>query len=107
MNNEQFEWHNPLQMFSIGKRTTGILVEKGLVLNGQLQKIDDYTVYPEYYFNPTNGDMRAKVDERAYSIHHYAASWFPRGARFRNTIKRFLGHGVMDKYISIKSQIFK
>lgn len=107
MNNEQFEWQDPLQMFSIGKRTTGIFVEKGLVLNGQLQTVDDYTVYPDYYFNPTKGDMRAKVDERAFSIHHYAASWFPKGARFRNTIKRFLGHGVMNRYKIIKNRLGK
>ena len=77
------------------------MIQQKLQLNGEIQFVRDYIIYPQYYFIPTKGDVFAKVDERAYSIHHYAATWFPRGARVRNTVKRFLGHKFMDKYYKI------
>lgn len=98
---EQFIWDDPTKILAIGRRVTKILVAQGLQLNGEKQFVRDYIIYPQYYFNPTKGDVFAKVDERAYSIHHYAATWFPRGARVRNTVKRFLGHKFMDKYYKI------
>lgn len=104
---QQFVWDIPTKMLAIGERVTNLLVEEGLELNGKQQVIRDYIIYPEYFFNSTNGDMHAKADERAYSIHHYTATWFPKGARFRNTVKRFLGHGIMDKYYSVKKEIKK
>lgn len=104
---EKFIWDNPNKILAIGRRVTRILIDNGLVCNGQLQNVKDYIIYPEYYFNPTRGDMRVKVDERAFSIHHYAATWFPKGARIRNTIRRFIGHKVMDKYYALKKKIVK
>lgn len=103
--NEQFKWADTTKILAIGRRVTRILVDAGLQTNGKMQVVNDYTIYPEYYFNPTKGDMHAKVDERAYSIHHYAATWFPWRARARNTIRRFLGHGIMDKYYKVKRRI--
>lgn len=97
---EQFVWEDPTKILAIGRRVTRILVKHGLRLDGEKQRIEDYIIYPEYYFNPTNGDMRATVDKRAYTIHHYAATWFPRKARIRNTVRRFLGHDLMGKYYS-------
>ena len=99
---ENFVWDEPTKILAIGRRVTGILEKEGLKLNGQKQMVRDYTIYPEYYFNPTKGDMRVPVDERAYSVHHYAATWFPKGARIRNTLRRFIGHGIMNKYYMVK-----
>lgn len=96
MNTEEFIWQDPLRIFSIGKRVTGIFVENGLVLNGKQQEIEGYIIYPSFYFNPTGGDMRGRVDDRAYSIHHYAATWFPLDKRIKNTIKRFLGRDLVN-----------
>lgn len=54
--NEKFIWNeDPAKMFAIGRRVTGILKDKGLVPNGTLQSVKDYTIYPSYYFNPTGG----------------------------------------------------
>lgn len=101
--NEQFVWNDdPSKILAVGRRVTRILVENNLKCNGQQQNIKDYTIYPAYYFNPTNGDMHKKVDKRAYSIHHYAATWFPTNLRIRNTIRRFIGHDNLKIYQSIK-----
>lgn len=102
---EDFQWEDPSKILAIGRRVTRILVNNGLILDGKKQIVKDYTIYPEYYFNPTGGDMRGKVDDRAYSIHHYAATWFPPRARVRNTIRRFLGHRIVDKYYILKKSI--
>lgn len=102
-----FEWDDPTKILAIGRRVTAILRDNGLQPNGQMQRVRDYIIYPEYYFNPTKGDMYAKVDPRAYTVHHYAATWFPKSARIRNTIKRFLGHKIMDKYKRLKEHIRK
>lgn len=104
---EHFEWSEPTKILAIGRRVTAILREEGLIPNGELQKVRDYTIYPEYFFNSTKGDMYAKPDERAYTIHHYAATWFPKGARIRNTIKRFLGHRIVEKYKNVKSIFYR
>lgn len=103
--NERFIWEDPSKILAIGRRVTSILKKNGLICNGELQKVKDYTIYPSYYFNPTNGDMNVKIDERAYSVHHYAATWFPRGLRIRNTIRRFIGQDNLKLYYKIKELI--
>ena len=56
--------------------TTKWLLERGLVLNGKLQATDGLTVYPTEYFCPLNYSTgRLKITQKAYTIHHYDASW--------------------------------
>ena len=62
---EQFIWDDPTKILAIGRRVTKILVAQGLQLNGEKQFVRDYIIYPQYYFNPTKGDVFAKVDEPA------------------------------------------
>lgn len=88
---------DPLKMYSIGKRTAKILEKHGLVYNGKVQKVVDYTIYPDYYFNSTNGDIFSKPDPRAYTIHHYAATWFSPKDRLKNTIKKIIGKKRIQK----------
>lgn len=102
---EKFIWTDPDKILAIGRRVTRILVENGLICNGKQQEVKDYTIYPAVYFNPTKGDMYVKVDERAYSIHHYTATWFPKWARIKNTVRRFLGHKIMNQYYILKELI--
>lgn len=103
--NEHFVNDDPDKILAIGRRVTALLVENGLILNGSEQCINGITIYPAYYFNPTNGDMNTKADERAYSIHHYAATWFPKEKRMLNTLRRFIGSSNMKKYYKIKAKI--
>ena len=102
---ETFEWTSPEEIVAIGRRVTAILVGHGLKCNGKLQEVCDYTIYPKYYFNPTDGDKYIKIDERAYSVHHYAATWFPTHKRISNTIKRYIGQKNLKIYYKIKNRI--
>lgn len=105
--NDVFIDDDPEKIVAIGRRVTPILENNGLLLNGEKQTIDNLTVYPPYYFNPTNGDIRVKPDKRAYSIHHYAATWFPKKKKLLNTIRRFIGSKNMEKYYALKEKIIK
>lgn len=102
---EKFNDDAPDKILAIGRRVTGILQENGLVLNGKEQQVFGFTIYPPYYFNPTNGDMRRKPDARAYSVHHYAATWFSPKKRFLNTLRRFIGASNMKKYYALKERL--
>lgn len=104
---EEFVWDNPSKILAIGRRVTRILIDSGLKPNGQMQMVQDYTIYPKYYFNPTDGDIRGKVDERAYSIHHYAATWFSPKDKFKNTLRRFVGHRNIECWHKVKALIKK
>ena len=104
---EDFVWDDPSKILAIGRRVTRILMDSGLKPNGQMQTVRDYTIYPKYFFNPTDGDIRGKVDERAYSIHHYAATWFSPKDKFKNTLRRFVGHRNIERWHRVKANIKK
>lgn len=55
---------------------TDMLVEKGLLANGKLQRVEDIAIYPSCFFNPYNsitGEL--SLSEETHSIHWYSASW--------------------------------
>lgn len=97
----------PEKILAIGRRVTAILVENGLKLDGTRQSVNAIEVFPVEYFNPTNGDVHRKPSDCSYSIHHYAATWFPLKKRILNTVKRHIGSDIMDKYYKIKSKVIK
>lgn len=105
--NEHFIWSDPKEILAIGRRVTNILQANGLVKNGEQQQVRDYIVYPSCYFNPTNGDIRYKVDDSAYSVHHYAATWFSTKDRIKNNIRRFIGQKNMNIYYKIKKKLYR
>ncbi len=102
---EEFVWDNPDKILAIGRRVTKILTDSGLKTDGTMQTVNSTVIYPKEYFNPTDGDMRIKASDKAYSVHHYAATWFPAHKRFLNSIKRFIGSDNMKKYYSLKEKI--
>lgn len=104
---ESFVWDDPDKILAIGRRVTQILTQNGLILDGSLQTVNSMVIYPKEYFNPTNGDMRAKISDKAYSVHHYAATWFPAHKRFLNTLRRFIGSNNMKKYYNVKNKVLK
>lgn len=102
---DNFVFDNPNKILAIGRRGTSILVEHGLQLTGQKQVVEDYIIYPSYMFNPTKGNVYYNLDSRAYTIHHYAATWFPKGARIRMRIRQYIGSDKMKVYYKIKKFI--
>ncbi|WP_043537899.1 glycosyltransferase family 32 protein [Ruminococcus albus] len=83
-------------LVTVCERETGILREYGLKLNNQLQLIENTTIYPSEYFNPTEiGTGKINISANTISIHHYAASWVDSNTRLRakiyRTISRLFG----------------
>lgn len=67
---------------------TKILVNNGLVLNGDFQNINGFVVYPQNYFNPYD-DTTGKLNktDSTYSIHWYAKTWMKRSKAKDRLIK--------------------
>ena len=52
------------------------LSEKGLKLNGKKQTVDNFTVYPQVFFNPNNiARIFEKPSKKCYAVHHCDQSW--------------------------------
>ena len=65
-----------LNMLGCPRVATGLLVKKGIKLNGKEQFIDDVHIYPAEYFNPYDSITgRLKKTSNTYSIHWYDQSW--------------------------------
>ena len=55
---------------------TTLLEKRGLVRNGERQRVDGLEIFPEDYFCPKNPITRLiNITENTYTIHHYDASW--------------------------------
>lgn len=73
---------------------TQILLQNGLILNGELQNINGFFVYPQEYFNPyDDATGRLSKTDNTYSIHWYAKTWIKRSK-------------VQDRIIKIIHRIF-
>lgn len=67
---------NSVEKISTPILITSFLEKRGLVRNGELQKVGDLTIFPEDYFSPKNPITRLlNITNNTYSIHHYDASW--------------------------------
>ena len=62
-----------LNLDTVVKYTTEVLVEKGLELTGELQCVDGMVVYPKDYFCPYDYENnRMVITPNTYSIHHFS-----------------------------------
>lgn len=66
---------------------TNMLLEKGLVLNGELQDVEDFVLYPSDYFCPKDYSTgMIKTTSRTYTIHHFNGSWHSESqAKYKRT----------------------
>lgn len=68
---------------------TSALIKLGLRQNGQLQTVQDATIYPIPCFNPYDSVTgRLKKTADTVSIHWYSAAWMSRTQRLRSAISR-------------------
>lgn len=64
---------------------TDFLKQKGLVLNGEYQVINNMTIFPAKVFCGKNiSSRRIQITEETKSIHHYDASWADESSREQN-----------------------
>lgn len=60
---------------------------------------DTICIFPKVFFSPGECSI---VDERTYSIHHFAASWFsPRYRRVRKIVERLLGFECKRRLVNL------
>lgn len=82
------------------------LINRGAVMNDQMQTVDGITLYPTEYFCPlhnTSGEMN--ITKNTYSIHWYSMSWLPEAERkFRmleQKLSKPFGNSTAHKLIRI------
>lgn len=65
-----------LNITTIVETITLVCMEKGFVLNGKLQNVEGFVVYPKEYFYPMSpGGIEVKKTPNTLTIHWYAGSW--------------------------------
>lgn len=70
---------------------TNILKQKGLILDGSLQSVQDMIIYPTEYFSPLSLETnKINVTKNTYSIHHYAGSWLSPQSRVKREVYKML-----------------
>ena len=76
-------------MIGCPKVNTEILVNHGLLRNGEFQLIDDFAVFPADYFNPYDDPTgKLNITENTHSIHWYSKSWLNKNAVIRSKISK-------------------
>ena len=81
--------------YSMIPMVTDMFLRNGLGNNGQVQKLDGITIYPQCYFNPYNGVTgRLQLTSETHSIHWYSATWMePKSlwlVKLKRIIRKFL-----------------
>ncbi|MCM1153521.1 MAG: glycosyl transferase [Muribaculum sp.] len=89
---------------TIVTHTTKLMRDHGLKNAGGRQRVGNFWVYPQEYFNPISiYDGKTRIEESTYTIHHFAQSWQKPsrrlirrivmklgGPRLKNAIKKLL-----------------
>lgn len=71
------------------KKLTDLLEKRGLLKNGQYQKIKgDIAVYPKEFFSPYDYvNCIYEYTENSFCVHHFYVSWMPVHTRVKKKIK--------------------
>lgn len=92
---------------TIVKHTTGVLKQKGLIANNELQQVLGVWIYPWSVFCPQSFyTKKTQISEDTVSIHLYTNSWSGKKKRFKKSVQRFLGTSITQLIVSVK-HLFK
>ncbi|MDE6766969.1 MAG: glycosyl transferase [Eubacterium sp.] len=87
-------------MLGCPRVATKLLLEKGLVQNGQEQIVDGVHIYPSDYFNPYDSIIGKLIKtNNTYSVHWYDASWCDTpqfSLKIRRFIRRIFGVNALN-----------
>ena len=68
---------------------TKICLKHNLKTNGQLQTIDNLTIYPSEYFSPKDFNTgKLKVTDNTYTIHHFSGTWISEDEKGISNIRK-------------------
>ncbi len=89
---EMMDVYNGLEEYiESPKLRTQVLKEHGLRLDGSRQNVDGMEIYPIDFFCPKNYKTgRIQITPNTMSIHHFEASWHPKGGKKYLHLMRFL-----------------
>lgn len=77
--------------YSMIPMVTDMFLERGLIVNGQLQQICGITIYPQCFFNPYNSiNGKLQLTPETHSIHWYSATWMESKEILLVKIKRMI-----------------
>lgn len=77
-----------INLTTVVKYTTDILLKHGLKLDNKLQNVAGIMIYPKTYFCPlTNNSKKTDFTEDTYTIHHFAGTWLTDKQKRRNKSK--------------------
>lgn len=90
---------------------THFFLQRNIILNNSIQKIQGMVIYPKEYFCPVDPQTRKiKLTTQTFSIHHYASSWFPKHLllirKTRKILETFLPYSVIRLLTQIKRLFF-
>ena len=76
---------------------------KGLVRNGQEQKIGEMHVFDFHYFSPITSTRVMRKNENTYSIHRFAGSW--RGKKRCLLTDNTIIHEIINLFVQVKRRV--
>ena len=77
---------NPYSMIPM---INDLLLQKGLLMDGSMQKISDVTIYPPDYFCPMDSlTGEITLTENTHTIHRYTMSWMNKSTQWRVKMMR-------------------
>lgn len=76
-----------LNVKTVVEYMTEQLISEGLILDGSLQNINNFIVYPMDFFSPKSLETgKLSITENTFSIHHYAGSWMNNKYKLKRAI---------------------
>jgi hypothetical protein len=92
-----------LNLKTVCERETEILKNFGLELNGEMQTIENTTVYPVDYFCPLNVvTNEINITKNTLTVHHYNGSWLPFSRKVFLFIQRAFGNKFASFCLKVK-----
>lgn len=90
-----------LNLTTIVKYTTDLLIEHGLKGGNEIQTVAGINIYPKEYFNPLDDNTgKLVITENTHSIHWYSKTWLEVPAwrlKISRLAHRWLGYGISGK----------
>lgn len=83
--------------------TSELLKKHGLKDSTEIQNVAGVTIYPKEYFCPMHPVFKTlEITENTRTIHHYDATWLPKGEKRKKQLQKILGVRLVNKIIAIK-----
>lgn len=107
---KNLKFRNPdgsLNLVTIVKYTTDLLIEYGLESNADIQMVEGISVYPKEYFNPFDmKEGRPRLTKNTRSIHWYSSSWESKSQKLKRKMKHLANRLLGKKAIAGLKKMF-